>query len=95
MRIYSKKRKIFPVWSDERRLVKTDLSLFKPISQKFPRGTLQEQIQFPKMCDTVTTNFAKYPRGSAARLSTKAASAREYSVGVGIIAETKVGMGQP
>ena len=58
-------------------------------------GTLQEQIQFPKMCDTVTANFAKYPRGSAARLSTKAASAREYSVGVGIIAETKVGMGQP
>ena len=58
-------------------------------------GALQEQIQFPKMCDTVTANFAKYPRGSAARLSTKAASAREYSVGVGIIAETKVGMGQP
>ena len=58
-------------------------------------GTLQEQIQFPKMCDTVTANFAKYPRGSAARLSTKDASAREYSVGVGIIAETKVGMGQP
>ena len=58
-------------------------------------GTLQEQIQFPKMCDTVTANFAKYPRGSAARLSTKIASTREYSVGVGIIAETKVGMGQP
>ena len=58
-------------------------------------GTLQEQIQFPKMCDTVSAYFAKYPRGSAARLSTKAASAREYSGGVGIIAETKVGMGQP
>ena len=43
----------------------------------------------------MTANFAKYPRGSAARLSTKTASAREYSVGVGIIAETKVGMGQP
>ena len=47
------------------------------------------------MCVTVTANFAKYPRGSAARLSTKTASAREYSVGVGIIAETKVRMGQP
>ena len=70
MRIYSKKRKIFPVWSDERRLVKTDLSLFKPISQK-------------------------YPRGNSARLSTKAEIAREDSVGVRIIAETKVGMGQP
>ena len=70
MRIYSKKRKIFPVWSDERRLVKTDLSLFKPISQK-------------------------YPRWNAARLSTKAEIAMEYTVGVRIIAETKVGMGQP
>ena len=77
MRIYSKKRKMFPVWNNERRLVRTDtiskktnLSLFKPISQK-------------------------YPRGNSARLSTKAESAREYSVGVRIIAETKVGMGQP
>ena len=68
--IYSKKRKIFPVWSDERRLVKTDLSLFKPISQN-------------------------YPQGSSARLSTKAELAREDSVGVRIIAETKVGMGRP
>ena len=67
---------MFPVWNNERKLVRTDtiskksLSLFKPISQK-------------------------YPRGNSARLSTKAESAREYSVGVGIIAETKVGMGQP
>jgi hypothetical protein len=37
-KIYSKKRKIIPVWSDERRLVKTDLSLFKPISQNYPQG---------------------------------------------------------
>ena len=50
--IYSKKRKIVPVWSDERRLVKTDLSLFKPMSQN-------------------------YPRGNAARLSTKAEIAME------------------
>ena len=26
------------MWSDERRLVKTDLSLFKPISQNYPQG---------------------------------------------------------
>ena len=58
-------------------------------------GGWSKQIQFPKVCVTVTANFAKHPRGSAARLSTKAASAREYSVGVGIIADTKVGMGQP
>ena len=61
---------MFPVWNNERRLVKTDLSLFKPISQN-------------------------YPQGNSARLSTKAELAREDSVGVGIIAETKVGMGQP
>ena len=68
--IYSKKRKIIPVWSDDRRLVKTDLSLFKPSSQK-------------------------YPQGNSARLATKAELAREGSVGVRIIAETKVGMGRP
>ena len=68
--IYSKKRKIIPVWSDERRLVKTDLSLFKPSSHN-------------------------YTQGSSARLSTKAKLAREGSVGVRIIAETKVGMGRP
>ena len=68
--MYSRKRKIVPVWSDERRLVKTDLSLFKPISQK-------------------------YPRGNSARLSTKAEIAMEDSVGLRIIADTKVGMDQP
>ena len=35
---------MFPVWNNERKLVRTDtiskksLSLFKPISQKYPRG---------------------------------------------------------
>ena len=58
-------------------------------------GGWSKQIQFPQGSVTVQANFAKYPRGISAILSTKAESAREYSVGVGIIAETKVGMGQP
>ena len=95
MRIYSKKRKIFPVWSDERRLVKTDLSLFKPISQKISTGYSYNNITISKNVCHCDSLFAKYPRGSAARLATETASAREYVVGVGIIAETKVGMGQP
>ena len=64
------KEEIVPVGNEERRLGKTNLTMFKPISQK-------------------------YPQGIAARLSTKAELSRECSVGVRIIAETKVGMGRP
>ena len=64
------KEEIVPVGNEERRLGKTNLTMFKPISQK-------------------------YPQGNSARLSTEAELAGEGSVGVRIIAETRVGMGRP
>ena len=48
-----------------------------------------------QICHCSSQFRKKYPRGNSARLSTKAEIAREDSVGVRIIAETKVGMGQP